>query len=604
MKKLIGGLCSLMLLVSMTALLAADNETLPSKPATSPAQSAQSAPPALPTQSAAKAKPTQAAPKAKPAQAAPKAKPTQDAPPAKPAQPGFPVLFSGTEILNVSTSLTGELTPENRAKLIQQNIQTFADSKDDTTGLKVIKLPEGAGIGNDASILLVITKRDAEPSGKPPAELANEILTNIQTALITYRTKKDWKTYGLGATYSFLSIILLWLVLHLNKLGFVWLTRKTTALHKHWKGGISLKGIEVLSAHKIERAVLMVLKFLRIFVILLCLYFLLPLILSFFPETREMGSKLLDYLITPFATFFHTIVKYIPNFFYILVIIVIAKYVLKLISYVFMLIARGELKFDWFYEDWALPTYQIVRFLIIVTALISAYPYIPGSSSQAFQGVGLVLGAIISFASSSAISNIVAGIILTYTRAFRLSDRIKVGETTGDVAEKTLLVTRVKTIKNVVVTIPNSLVMGAQIINYSTSADAGEGVIMHTTITIGYDVPWKKVQSLLIESAIATEHILKKPKPFVLQTSLDDFYVSYEINAYTKEPELMAAIYSELHQHILTNFNDAGIEIMSPHYYSVRDGNATTVPSLLTAKNYTAPAFHVQGAGDATGSKA
>jgi len=517
----------------------------------------------------------------------------QPAPQPVQTQTGFPVLFEGNKILDISSSLTGELTPQQRARLIQENIQTFADSKADATGLKLIQLPEGYGIGTDASILMVITKRDAEPSGKSPEALARQILGEIQTTLITYRTKHNWQTYGYGAAESFLAMVALWLALRLNNRAFRWLVKKVSTLHDHWKNGIHLKGIEVLSATRIERVVLMAIKSLRIFVILLFLYFFLPLILSFFPETRELGSKLLDYLITPFATFFHTIIKYVPNFFYIFVIIVIAKYVLKVISYVFKLIERGELEFEWFYQDWARPTYQIIRFLAIVIALISAYPYIPGSSSQAFQGVGLVLGAIISFASSSAISNIVAGVILTYTRAFRLGDRIKVGETTGDVVDKTLLVTRVETIKSEIVTIPNSLVMSAQIINFSTSAADGDGVILHTSVTIGYDVPWKQVRDLLVEAARDTKNILDKPEPFVLQTALNDFYVSYEINAYTKNPKYMAFTYSELHKNILDKFDAAGVEIMSPHYYALRDGNASAVPSVLNAKDYAAPAFKV-----------
>ncbi|MGA8862298.1 MAG: mechanosensitive ion channel family protein [Gallionella sp.] len=506
---------------------------------------------------------------------------------------GYAVMFAGTKLLNVTSSLTGELTPGQRASLIQQNIQTFADSKADATALKVIRLPEGYGIGTDASILMVITNRDAEPTGKTPEELARQILGEIKTALITYRARHNWDTYGLGAAYSMLAIAALWLALSLNSRAFRWLVKRASTLHDHWKSGIHLKGIELLSAYRIERVVLMLLKSLRVFVILLFLYFFLPLILSFFPETRQLGSRLLDYLISPFATFFHTSIKYIPNFFYIFVIGFVARYVLKVISYLFGLIERGELKFEWFYQDWAHPTYQIVRFLIIVTALISVYPYIPGSSSRAFQGVGLVLGAIISFASSSAISNIVAGVILTYTRAFRLGDRIKVGETTGDVVGKTLLVTRVETIKREIVTIPNSLVMGAQIINFSTSADEGDGVILHTSVTIGYDVPWKQVRDLLVEAARETKNILEKPEPFVLQTALSDFYVSYEINAYTKEPKYMAFTYSELHKNILDKFDAAGVEIMSPHYFALRDGNAAAVPSVLNAKDYAAPPFRV-----------
>ncbi len=506
---------------------------------------------------------------------------------------GFPVLFAGSEVALVSNSLTGELTPENRARLIQQNIQVFADSKADISGIRIIKLPEGFGIGTDESILMVITPRDAENTGKSADELTQQTLAHIQAALENYRTHHHWKTYGLGAALTLLSMLVLWQALHWNNRAFAWLKDKASFLHDRRKGGIHFKQVEVVSARRIERIVLMTLKSARIFVILLCLYFFLPLILSFFPETRELSSRILDYLITPFVSIFSALIRYIPNLAHIFVIGLIAFYVLKFISYVFKLIERGKLKFDWFYQDWARPTYQIIRFLIIVTALISSYPYIPGSSSQAFQGVGLVLGAIISFASSSAISNIVAGIILTYTRAFKLGDRIQVGDSVGDVVEKTLLVTRVNTIKEVIVTIPNSLVMSSQIINYSTSAADGDGVILHTSVTIGYDVPWRQVEELLVQAAIDTEHVLKKPAPFVLQTSLDDYFVTHEINAYTREPQYMANIYSDLHTNILDKFDAAGVEIMSPHYYALRDGNASTVPSVLETKGYQQPGFRV-----------
>jgi len=515
------------------------------------------------------------------------------APAAVVARIGYPVRFSDTDIFVVTTSPISSLTPENRAKYIQQNIQNFADSMADVKLLKLITLPEGIAVHYEDQILVVISDRDAANSGKTADDLTREILGRIQSAVENYRTSHSWKTYGTGAMFSILAIVGLWQALYWNNRAYKWLRIKVSGMDGILKREIRFKTIRVLSARQIEISMLVGLRLVRIFVALLCLYFLMPLILSFFPETHKLGSTIFDYMITPFSTIFHALVKYIPNLFFIAVIGVIAFYALKVISYVFELIEHGELKFDWFYDDWARPTYQIVRFLVIVTALISAYPYIPGSSSQAFQGVGLVLGAIISFASSSAISNIVAGVILTYTRAFRLGDRIKVGETTGDVVVKTLLVTRVETIKSEIVTIPNSLVMGAQIINFSTSADGGDGVILHTTVTIGYDVPWKQVRDLLVEAARETKNILDKPEPFVLQTALDDFYVSYEINAYTKEPKYMAFTYSELHKNILEKFNTAGVEIMSPHYYALRDGNAATVPSILSDNGYTQPAFKI-----------
>lgn len=477
--------------------------------------------------------------------------------------------------------------------VIQKNIQAFADSALEAQALKVIKVKEGLAIGDAESTLMIITEQDAATSGKSATELAKEILERIQASVAQYRTRHSWKIYGLGVTFTLLAMIGLWQALFWNNRAFIWLKHKATVRKSLWQHGVHLKGIEVLSGRRIDNLIVALLKFQRMLIVLLCLYFFLPLILSFFPETHALSSEIFGYLVAPFKSIFHTVVGYIPNLFYILVIVVIANYVLKLISYVFNLIETGELEFEWFYDDWARPTYQIIRFLVIVTALISAYPYIPGSSSEAFQGVGLVLGALISFASSSAISNIVAGIILTYTRAFKLNDRIKVGDTTGDVVDKTLLVTRIMTIKHVIVTIPNSLVMGSQIINYSTSAAEGEGVILHTSVTIGYDVPWKQVETLLIEAAFATQSVEPEPTPFVLKTSLDDFYVSYEINVYTKVPHRMAITYSELHKNILEKFDAAGVEIMSPHYYAVRDGNATTVPAVLSANGYAPPSFNI-----------
>ncbi len=253
----------------------------------------------------------------------------------------------------------------------------------------------------------------------------------------------------------------------------------------------------------------------------------------------------------------------------------------------------GKIRLPNFHRDWADPTYKIVRSLIIVFTVIVVFPYLPGSQSEAFKGVSLFLGVLFSLGSTSVVANVVAGIILTYMYAFKLGDRVKIGDTTGDVIEKTLLVTRIKTIKNIIITIPNALVMGSHIINYSTSA-AREGLILHTTVTLGYDVPWRKVHETLIAAALSVEKIKKEPAPFVFQTSLDDFYVSYELNCYTDKPELMGGIYSELHQNIQDRCNEAGIEILSPHYAAARDGNASTIPSEYLPATYEAPPFAVK----------
>jgi len=187
---------------------------------------------------------------------------------------------------------------------------------------------------------------------------------------------------------------------------------------------------------------------------------------------------------------------------------------------------------------------------------------------------------------------VVAGLVLTYMRLFKIGDRVKIGEVVGDVIEKSLLVTRVRTIKNEIISIPNSTVMNSHTVNYSSDAPE-KGLIIHTTVTIGYDVPWRDTQQALIDAALKTELILKEPTPFVLQTSLDDFYVSYQINAYVREANKQASIYSALHQNIQDIFNERGIEILSPHYRAARDGNMTTIPANYLDKDYKAPTFNV-----------
>nr|MBP7542918.1 mechanosensitive ion channel [Ignavibacteriaceae bacterium] len=183
--------------------------------------------------------------------------------------------------------------------------------------------------------------------------------------------------------------------------------------------------------------------------------------------------------------------------------------------------------------------------------------------------------------------------VLTYMRAFQLGDFVKIGEINGDIVEKTLLVTRIKTRHNEVITIPNSTIMNSNTINYSSEA-RNFGLIVKTTVTIGYDVPWRKVHELLLEAAKRTDSILESPKPFVFQTSLDDFYVSYELNLFTREANTQAKVYSDLHQNIQDTFNESGVEIMSPHYRAARDGNLTTIPADYLPSDYVVPSFSVE----------
>jgi small-conductance mechanosensitive channel len=272
------------------------------------------------------------------------------------------------------------------------------------------------------------------------------------------------------------------------------------------------------------------------------------------------------------------IIGYLPNLFTLIIIGVATRYTLKFLRFFHDGISSKKIKIAGLHPELTDPTFQLLRFMIVALALVAAYQFLPGSDSPIFRGITIFVGFLLSLGSTSLVTNIVSGIVLTYTRGLRIGDRVKIGKTVGDVLERTLLVTRIRTIKNVVVTIPNGMVLNNEIINYNAPM-LEEGLILNTTVTIGYDVPWRKVHRLLIHAAVACRDILSDPKPFVLQTSLDDYYVSYELNAYTHTPDRMAMIYSELHQNIQDWFNEAGIEIMSPRYTAYRDGSEVTIPS-------------------------
>ncbi|MGW8316651.1 MAG: mechanosensitive ion channel family protein, partial [Bacteroidales bacterium] len=319
------------------------------------------------------------------------------------------------------------------------------------------------------------------------------------------------------------------------------------------------------------------LKLLWIALIILILVFYLPFMFSFLPWTENLVMQFYGYLAKPVKDVLQGLLHFLPNLFYIFVIVVITRYVLRVFSYLTREIEAERFKIRGFYKDWARPTFTIVKIILLAFALVFVFPYLPGSDSPAFKGVSIFLGVLFSLGSTSAIANIVAGIVITYMRPFSVCDRVKIGQSVGDVIEKNLLVTRIRTIKNEDITIPNALIINSHLWNYTNNAST-LGIILHTTVTIGYDVPSETVTKLLLKAAKNTKNLTRDFEPFVLQKSLNDFYVEYELNVYTRQPGKMARFYSELHKSILDEFNRAGVEIMSPHYSAYRDGNASTIP--------------------------
>jgi small-conductance mechanosensitive channel len=328
-----------------------------------------------------------------------------------------------------------------------------------------------------------------------------------------------------------------------------------------------IKKLKLLTTKQITGIIEFFLRILKYVVTVVQLFITLPIIFSLFSATRNIATLLFHYILTELKTIGISIGSYIPKLITIIIIVLITRYILRGFKYIASQIEKEKVVIPGFYPDWAKPTYKILQVLLWAFAFALIYPYLPGADSRAFQGVSVFIGIIFSIGSTSAIGNLVAGLVITYMRPFKIGDRVQIKEITGFVVEKNLMVVRVKTHKNEYVTFPNVMILGSNIINYNTSSDEDEeGLILNFEISYGYATPWRTIHELLINAALATEYVQKKPKPFVLQTALDDFYARYQINCYTKEVSKVPLIYSMLFENIQNGFNEAGLDMTTAHF--------------------------------------
>jgi small-conductance mechanosensitive channel len=493
---------------------------------------------------------------------------------------GFPVVPFRDTLFLVYNKI-GSFTAEERARAISKRIKSlYSDAFFAPDSLTLSKSDISVDIVYKKDfILMSVSDLDAKTVGSNSFALAQKNLAVIQKSILFQKENnatENWlKRIGLVLLLIvFVSVI----VYAINKL-FRWIKFFLSKRKDRYFSGIKIKESYIFTPEKELEFVLKLVLLIRLFVLLFVFYISLPAIFSVFPETKAYASTLLKWIFSPAKAALMGFVHFLPNLFSILVIVGLFHYVLKAIKFFVDEIQRGQIKIEGFYSDWAKPTFNIVKVIIYAFMIVVIFPYLPGSNSPIFQGVSVFVGVLFSLGSSNAIANMVAGLVITYMRPFKIGDYIKIGEVSGTVIEKTSLVTRVRTPKQEDITIPNATVLSSSSINYSANTSKnGNGLLIHTTVTIGYDTPWNLIHKALIEAALRNDLLEKIPAPFVLQTSLDDFYVSYEINAYTKQPNQQPLIYSKLHQNIQDCFNEAGIEIMSPHYNSLRDGNKTTIP--------------------------
>ena len=506
----------------------------------------------------------------------------------------YPVIgFFNDTLFNIYNE-SGSFSAEERAEAIQERIKSLAKNyrlKNDS--VKLVSNENSTDLVENDKTIMSISDNDAIWQNTSRPALAARYQKIINTEIKKYFKETNIQTLIKEILLALLLITLFALIIKYIAKFFRWTRVKIRQQKDKLLKGIRIKNYTLFDASMEVRFFLNVNNFIKWLLIFLVLYLALPAIFGIFPWTKNYASTLFGYILNPVKTMAVSFWDFVPNLITIIIILIVFRYVFKGLTYLKNEIKEGALTIPGFYPDWANPTYQIIRVLVFAFLIVVIFPYLPGSNSPVFRGVSVFLGFLFTFGSAGSLSNIISGLILTYMRLFKIGDRVKIGEQVGDVIEKSLLVTRIRTIKNEIISIPNSTVMNSHTINYSSDAP-GLGLIINTTVTIGYDTPWRKMHEALIEAALRTEFILQEPKPFVLQTGLQDFYVSYQINAYIRESNKQATIYSSLFQNIQDVCNEKGIEIMSPHYFAARDGNETAIPPDYLPKDHQAPGFKIQ----------
>ena len=491
--------------------------------------------------------------------------------------PGAPLVVDGDTLL-VIYARKGGMLPEARVSAAKSKIYEvgkrltmFVDS------LYVFDSEVSSDVMVGEDVLLSVTDLDALWMGMERVELAEtyrEVISKkVDQLHETYGLQQKLQSLGWVALIIAVQVLLIWFIVWLFRRWKFSVTRKLLGRIK----SVVIKNYPLLDTHRLGVAIIFIFNLVRLLLILLVVLVGLGFMFSFFPETKTVTYTVVGFIWNPLSDILKSVVEYLPNLFKIIVIIICFHYLLKLVRYFANEVASGRLKINGFYADWAMPTHTLLRVLLYSFMLVMIWPLLPNSDSEIFQGVSVFIGVVVSLGSTSVVGNVMSGLVMTYMRPFRIGDFIRFGDTEGEVIEKSMLVTRIRTRKNDIVTIPNSNMMSSQTSNYTFSAQR-YGIIVHTKITIGYDEPWKKIESLLVQAAENTDGIKRHPKPFVRITALDDFYVEYEINGITDRAKTLSTVYSALHQQILDTMHGAGVEIMSPHIEARRDNLPVQIP--------------------------
>ena len=495
-----------------------------------------------------------------------------------------PVVLDGYTLFQVRGARS--YPAERRAGEIADRIaRVAADRSVPVDSLIVRETPVASLVVAEDRLLLGVLDADAELEGINRQVVAEAFRRRIGEAIRQFRHEREPQVLWNGAARALAATvalaIVLWLGVRARRRIYALLERR----YRRRLHDLQVSSIPLVRAEQLWRMTNRMFTASTVLLAATAWYLYLQYVLVLFPWTRALGYGLTAMLLRPVSTIAAGILHYVPNLIFLVVLAIAIRWLLAFVHVIFRQLGDGSLTMAGFDPEWAVPTERLARLLVFGFALVVAYPYIPGSGSEAFKGLSIMFGVLFSIGSSSVIGNLVAGQSLAYRRAFRVGDRIRVGEYVGEVTKTSLLTTFVRSAKNEQIVIPNSVVLNTEVINFSTLARAG-GVIVHTSVGIGYETPWRQVEAMLLEAAARTPGLLQDPKPFVLQRGLGDFAVTYEINAYTGDALAMLRLTSELHRNILDIFNEYGVQIMTPAY----EGDPEQPKVVPREQWFTAPA--------------
>jgi small-conductance mechanosensitive channel len=483
-----------------------------------------------------------------------------------------------------------------RARAIADRIAGASeDSTVSADSLFLVESEIGTRILVGSHLLLVVTDQDAQLDRLTRPQAVSYVRLRLRQAILEYRADRTPQhllvSAGIAVVATLAMMLLLFVIVRLTR-------RFRSTIREGVKAtvrGVKIQSLELVAPESVAGFLDGLLRLARMVAIVAVVFFYADFVLSLFPWTRAAATGLIGYVLDPLKLMGTSVINYLPNLLFLIVLVVVTRLVLGFLKLAATGISRKRITIPGFHHEWAGPTFQLLRFVVIAFAVVVAFPYIPGSSSPAFQGMSLFFGVLISLGSSSLVGNLVAGYTLIYWQAIRVGDRVQVGDVIGDVTATGSLVTRIRTLKHEEIVIPNSRIMSERLVNY-TALCKGPGLILHTTVGIGYETPWRQVEAMLLMAAARTQGVLAEPKPYVLQRALGDFAITYEINAYTDSPQLMFQIYDRLYRNILDLFNEYGVQIMTPAY----EGDPERAKVVPKDQWHAAPAH--PGGGDASGS--